>query len=300
MEFNQLESFLSIVKYNSFSKAAKKLYLTQPTISNNIKNLEKELQTTLLDRTSKTITLTESGKAFYDYALELVNLRDKAKFNIIGNLDRIEGNIEIPASSIPEQYILPYIIKDFTSLYPLVTFDINRKNSKDIIDDIISGKESFGIVGAKLPSRMLSYVDFYDDEIIFAASSNDRYPLAKDGILEIDDILSESFLFRKEGSGTRFFIEKCLGHKNISLGDLDIVSLLDSNETIKKMIELDLGVSFISEASIQNEIKLGLIKPFNIKDLDLKRNIYFVYSRHRTLPPAMEAFKDFLTNWKGM
>ena len=296
MEFNQLESFLSVVRYNSFSKAAKELYLTQPTISNNIKNLEKELETTLLDRTSKTITLTEPGKAFYNYALELVNLRDKAKFNIIGSLDKIEGNIELPASSIPEQYILPYIIKDFISLYPKVTFDISRRNSKDIIDDIIGGKESFGIVGAKLPSRMLNYVDFYNDEIILATSNN-NYPLVQNGVLEIDDILAGKFLFRKESSGTRLFIEKCLGDKNISLGDLDIVSLLDSNETIKKMIELELGISFISKVSIQNEIKLGLIKSFNIKGLDLNRKIYFVYSKHRTLPPAVEAFRDFLTSW---
>ena len=103
MEFNQLESFLKVVKHKSFSKAAKELYLTQPTISNNIQNLEKELKTTLLDRKSRTICLTDSGKIFYKYAVELINIRDQAKINIIDHSNKMEGIIEINASSIPEQ-----------------------------------------------------------------------------------------------------------------------------------------------------------------------------------------------------
>ena len=128
MEFNQIETFLSVVKHKSFSKAAKELFLTQPTVSNNIQNLEKELDTTLLDRKSKTITLTDSGKSFYKYAVELINTRDKAKYDLIRKSSKIEGEMEISASSIPEQYVLPYIIKDFTEKYPKVTFAVTHKN----------------------------------------------------------------------------------------------------------------------------------------------------------------------------
>ena len=149
MEFNQLESFISVVKHKSFSKAARELFLTQPSISNNIQNLEKELGAVLLDRKGKTIALTDSGKIFYRYALELINTREQAIHSIKDHLNKIEGKIELKASSIPEQYILPYIIKDFTKIYPKVTFSIIHKNSMDIIDDILIGKESFGIVGIK-------------------------------------------------------------------------------------------------------------------------------------------------------
>ena len=289
-----------MVKHRSFSKAAKEIYITQPTISNNIRNLEKELQTTLLDRTSKTITLTEAGKIFYGYALELINIRDKAKFDIMDHSEGIEGEIGISASSIPEQYVLPHIIKDFIGRYPRISFAITQKNSKDIIDDIMYGKENFGIVGAKLSSRTLEYIDFYEDELVLAVPNNDRYPMAADEALDLDFILSERFLFRKENSGTRLFIEKCLSDKDISIDDLNIVSLLDSNEMIKKMIELDLGISFVSKVSIQNEIELGLIKPLRIEGLTLRRQFYFVYSKHRTLHPIVETFKDFLIEWRGM
>ncbi len=300
MEFNQIETFLCVVKHKSFSKAAKELFLTQPTVSNNIQNLEKELKTTLLDRKSKTITLTDSGESFYKYAVELINTRDKAKYDLIRRSGKIEGEIEISASSIPEQYILPYIIKEFTDKHPNVSFNVIHKNSKDVVEDIIKGKNNFGIVGAKYPSDVLDYIDFYQDELILAVTDNKNYPWPVDEKLDFKILLSQKLILRKEGSGTRFLIDECLSKKGIDTSNLNIVSLIDSNEMIKKMIELDLGISLISKIAVKNEIDLGLIKTYELKDLDLKRNFYFVYHKNRTLSPVVEAFRKFLANWKGI
>ena len=299
MEFNQLESFISVVKNNSFSYAAKELYTTQPTVSNNIKNLEKELNTTLLDRTSKTISLTDSGKLFYKYAVELINIRDKAKFTISEHSGMVEGEIVICASSIPEEYVLPYIIKGFSKVYPKVSFSVTHKNSKDVIDDIIEGKLNFGIVGAQYNSELLEYIDFYEDELILCVPNIDKYSCSNYEYLDINNLYSEKFIFRKSGSGTRKLIEQKLLEKGIELDDLNIVSYVDSNEMIKKMIELNLGVSFISQIAVKNEVDLGLVKSLNIKDLDLKRNFYFVHSKKRTLSPLVEAFKNYIINYKN-
>lgn len=300
MEFNQLESFLSVVKHRSFSKAAKELYLTQPTVSNNIQGLEKELNTTLLDRKSKTITLTDSGKIFYNYALELINIREQALHNISNHSNNIEGVIEITVSSIPEQFILPYIIKDFTKIHPKISFSVSTKNSKEIADDILEGRNSYGIVGTKFSSQVLKYISFYEDELVLATPNNNHYPMPIDTTLDLDILFKENFVLRTEGSGTRLFLEKCLNNIDISIDDLNAVALIDSNEMIKKMIELGLGVSFVSKISIKNEIALGLIKSFRIKNLDLKRNFYFIYSKNRTLSPIIETFKDFIGEWKGL
>ena len=300
MEFNQIETFLSVVKHKNFSKAGKELFLTQPTVSNNIQSLEKELNTTLLDRKSKTITLTDSGESFYKYAVELINTRDKAKYALVKKSEKIEGEIEISASSIPEQYILPYIIKDFTEKYPKVTFRITHKNSKDVVEDILKGKSNFGIVGAKYSSELLEYIDFYQDELVLAVSSMESYPQSSDRSLDIDVLFSKNLIFRKRGSGTRLLIKKCLSGKDIELDDLNIKYLIDSNEMIKKMIELNLGISLISKIAIKNEADLGLIKYYKIKDLDFKRNFYFVYHKHRTLSPVVESFKNFLKDWPGI
>lgn len=300
MEFNQIETFLSVVKHKSFSKAAKELFLTQPTVSNNIQNLEKELDTTLLDRKSKTITLTDSGKSFYKYAVELINTRDKAKYDLIRKSSKIEGEIEISASSIPEQYILPYIIKEFSTKYPKVCFNVIHKNSKDVVEDILKGKNNFGIVGAKYPSEVLEYIDFYQDELVLAVANKESYPWPTKEEIECKVLLNQKLILRKEGSGTRFLIDESLSGKGIDSNNLNIVSLIDSNEMIKKMIELNLGISLISKIAVKNEIDLGLIKTYKIKDLELKRNFYFVYHKNRTLSPVVEAFKEFLTDWQGI
>ncbi len=300
MEFTQLESFISVVKHNNFSYAAKELYTTQPTISNNIKNLEKELNTVLMDRTSKTITLTDAGKMFYKYAVELINIRDKAKFTISEHSGKVEGKIEICASSIPEEYILPYIIKDFLKIYPKVSFSVTHKDSKNVIDDIIEGKLNFGIVGAKYYSDLLEYIDFYEDELILCVPNNNNYPYPDNEYLNMNTLLSEKFIFRKEGSGTRKFIEQSLFDKGITLDDLNIISYIDSNQMIKKMIELELGVSFISKVAVKNEVDLKLVKTLKVNDLNLKRNFYFVHSKNRTLSPLVEAFKDFLIHWNNI
>lgn len=298
MEFNQLESFINVVKHNSFSSAAKELYTSQPTVSNNIKNLEKELNTTLLDRSSKSITLTDSGKIFYKYAVELINIRDKAKFTISEYSGKVEGEIEICASSIPEEYILPYIIKSFLKLYPKVSFSVTHKNSKDVIDDILAGKLNFGIVGAKYCSENLEYIDFCEDELILCVPNSDKYPWSNNDYIDIKNLYSEKFIFRKSGSGTRKLIEQRLSEKAIKLDDLNIISYIDSNEMIKKMVELGLGVSFISKIAVKNEIDLKLVKALKVNGLNLKRSFYFVYSKNRTLSPLIEAFKNFIIDWK--
>lgn len=300
MEFNQLESFLSVVKHKSFSKAAKELYLTQPTISNNIQNLETELSTTLLDRKSKIITLTDSGHVLYRYAVDIINMRDQAKWTIKDENHPIEGTIEIKSSSIPEEYILPYIIRDFTKLYPLVSFSVSNNSSTNILDDIIEGRESFGIVGAKYSSRMLEYIDFYEDELILAVPNTSTYDHFNGQAIDLDMLFSEKFIFRKEGSGTRLLIQESLNKNNISLEDLNIVALIDSDKMIKNMIQLELGVSFISKISIKNEVELGLIKALKIEDLDLKRNFYFVYNKNRTLSPLVHMFRQFIETWPGI
>jgi len=300
LEFNQIETFLSVVKHKSFSKAAKELFLTQPTVSNNIQNLEKELDTTLLDRKSKTITLTDSGKSFYKYAVELINTRDKAKYDLMRKSGKVEGEIEVSASSIPEQYILPYLIKEFTDIHPKVSFNVIHKNSKEVVEDILKGKNNFGIVGAKYPSEVLEYIDFYQDELVLAVANNDNYPWPINEETECKVLLHQKIILRKEGSGTRLLIDQSLSNKGIDSSNLNIVSLIDSNEMIKKMIELDLGISLISKIAVKNEIDLGLIKTYHIKDLELKRNFYFVYHKNRTLSPVVEAFKKFLTEWQGI
>ncbi|HCX65590.1 MAG TPA: LysR family transcriptional regulator, partial [Eubacteriaceae bacterium] len=300
LEFNQLETFIQVVKHKSFSKAAKDLYLTQPTISNNIQNLEKQLGATLLDRSSKNISLTEAGKLLFAYAEELVNIRDQAQCAVSEYCDQMEGTIHINASSIPEQYVLPYIIQDFLVDHPKIRFSVTHKNTKELIDDILDGKESYGIVGAKHCCPTLEYIRFFEDELVVVVPCTQKYSAPNYTEIDLEMILSEPFILRKEDSGTRQIISERLLERKIKINELNIVSTIDSNEMIKKMIELGLGVSILSKMAVEKECALKQLKRYRIKNLSFKRPFYFVYHKNRTLSPKVDTFKNFLMHWPGI
>lgn len=294
MEFNQLESFINVVNLKSFSKAAENLYLTQPTVSNNVQSLEKELGTVLINRNNKKISVTEEGELLYSYAVNMLNLRDKAACEVGKYKGRICGNLELSSSTIPQQYILPGYLKDFSRKYPNMTFTINQGDSKKVVDDVLKGYTNYGITGAVYESKQLEYLPFYEDRIVLAVANSDRFSLEDYGEIDVEVLKNEKLIMREEGSGTRKILEKALADADINLSIMDIVSSVESNVTIKKMVELDMGITFMSEIAIKNEISLKLIKPLLVKGLDIRRQFYFVYSKNRYLSPLAEKFKEFL------
>jgi DNA-binding transcriptional LysR family regulator len=136
MDFKQLESFITIAKYNSFSKAARELYLTQPTLSSHIQNLESELGILLFDRKGKTIELTDAGKTFKNHAVEIIKKRDSAVFTINDIIGKFDGLLELPSSSVPEEFVVPEVIAGFSAKFPGIRFKIYHLDSQDVLESI--------------------------------------------------------------------------------------------------------------------------------------------------------------------
>ena len=134
MDFKQLEAFVYVVKLKSFSKAAQRIYLTQPTISAHINSLEKELDTKLIERGTKYVYPTKPGSILYQYAVKMLNLRDDACCSVKNYNKELKGSLTICASTVPSQYILPKIISAFREEYPNVTFNIQRQDSEQVVE----------------------------------------------------------------------------------------------------------------------------------------------------------------------
>lgn len=294
MEFKQIESFVAVAQKKSFSNAADTLFMSQPAITSNIQKLERELGIKLIDRKTKNITLTEGGNIFYRYAVEMINLSAQAEYSLSEYNNDIKGTIEIYASTMPEQYLLPYIVKAFNDVYPLVLFSIRHKDSKEVVDEILLGKINFGFVGAKYPSKALQYIDFYDDNLVLITSPQNNY--TSDSIT-IKDLLGEKILIREEGSGTRHLIENALKKKKLDLSMFQSQIICDSLEAIKKMVALNLGISFVSDIAVKSEVASGCLNKYEIKDLDLNRHFSMVFSNNRYFSPVEEKLKDFVRTW---
>ncbi|TAH63939.1 MAG: LysR family transcriptional regulator [Gottschalkiaceae bacterium] len=294
MDFRQLETFIEVVNRKSFSKAAQKLYLTQPTITSHIQNLENELGTILLNRSGKNVTPTEAGSLLYRHALNIVNMRNMAQFDLGVYKGKVQGHLDISSSSIPKHYVLPYLLKKFTSKYPDVTFSLTDYDSEKVVEGIIDGITDFGIIGAKFNSPQLEYIDLIEDRLVAIVPNNKDYPWKEYEELPIDFLLNKKIILRESGSGTRILLQKKLLEKDLDLDSLNIVAYIEDIEAIKKFVELGVGISFISERAIKKEVSMGLLKPYYIKELDLKRKFYFVYHKKRQLSPLSQTFRDFV------
>ena len=133
-----METFVGVCKFKSFSKAADKLYITQPTVTSHIQNLEKELGTVLINRCGKNMSLTQAGSMLFKYAVDIIYTCEMAKFDLNSYRGKINGHLDISSSSVPRQYILPRILNEFISIYPDVTFSLKDKDSKQVVKNILN------------------------------------------------------------------------------------------------------------------------------------------------------------------
>ncbi len=292
MDFRQLETFVAIAKFKSFSKAADSLFLTQPTISNHIQNLENQLGTILINRTNKKVTLTKAGEILFDHAMDILNKRELALFNLEQFKGKIEGTLEIATSTTPEQYILPQLLNSFHEIYPDVKYHLIHFDSLQVVDAIVNGEIDFGIVGAKEDKKQLNYINLMGDRLVLIAPYTGPY---KDmDSISIDCLQKNKMILREEGSGTRKIFEHALNQQNIPIENFNVIAYIENTETIKQCVRLGLGLSIVSELSIVDEVNFKMLKKIEIEGLDLHRNFFFTYHRHRTLSPLAETFKNYV------
>jgi Transcriptional regulator len=294
MDFRQLITYVQVINLKSFSKASEKLYMTQPTVTNQIQKLEEELGVTLLNRNCREITPTEPGISFYSYAAEMINLKEAAIYQLNSYKGKIEGIVEICTSSIPAQYILPCIIKDFKALYPHVCFKIQQTDSKNVCEKIKEGYSNFGVAGFDFKCKNIECTKLMGDNLVLALPKSYEDRFSHYDNISLEELLTIPIILREEGSGSRYMVEEELLKQGISIDQLNISAAVNNNNTIKRLINLNFGGSFMSYLAVKGDISRGEIIPVNIAGMDLKRNFYFVCHKKRFLSPLSNAFKEFV------
>lgn len=290
MDFKQLEAFIKTVELSSFSKAAEALYLSQPSISNYVGSLEKELETKLLFRTTKDVKPTNNGKVFYEYAKNILSLKEKAVFSVMNRANSYRGEIEIHASSVPAQYILPEVIVGFNKAYPNISFHIIMSDTFSVIGNVLSQNCELGVVGAKVDNGKCDYQFIVSESIILIAPPNSH--ISEKNLPE--SIYSENFITREDGSATRYHAEEFMKKLSVKPEKLNIVARLSNTQSIIHAVSKGLGVSIVSEIAAREYIKNNLVKVIAPKDAVLKRDFYFVYRRDAILSPQHNMFMKFV------
>ena len=208
---------MKVVETGSFSKAAKELYLTQPTVSAHISALEKELKVRLFIRNTKEVTMSEAGQDLYKYARQMFELECQIAehFNIRGR-DSANHCITIAASTIPAQYLLPDVLMVFKRRYPEEQFKLVETDSSEVVSQIVDGMADVGFTGTVLEKKYCRYIPFYKDKLVIITPNTDRYQtLRKEGGGGISWLEEEHVILREEGSGTRKEAQKQLRRAGI-------------------------------------------------------------------------------------
>jgi len=294
MDFKQIEAFVYVLRHKSFSKAADAIYLTQPTISSHISSLEKELGIKLIDRSGKDIAPTDAGKLFYEYAVNLMNTRDNAIFSLSSYNSTVKGKIEIAASTVPSQILLPEYMKSFRDKYKDISFSILQMDSDEVVEAILEKKYEIGVVGANYSNSKLSCSKLINDKLVLVAPNNGKFAEIKGTSLPFSTIAKEGFIIRETGSGTRHEFERIIEESGFAKDAINIIAQMNSTEAIKQSVCIGLGVSIMSSLSVQDYVRCGLLKAFDIEGLDLSRAFYLIYLKNRPLAPLTLMFLKFL------
>lgn len=289
MHFKQLEAFVNVIKFKSFSKAAEEIYLSQPTISAHISALESELGTKLIIRSTKEVYASKAGQIFYEYASEMLKMRDKSIVSVKSCATDIRGTLSIAASTVPSQYLLPELLPKLAHDYPNLFFALKQYDSRLVATHIINMDAEIGIVGTLMAKNKCVFDAFADDRLVLITPPTEKYR-AMNGVFNVDKLTREPFLMREYGSGTRKETEEALTSMGVDVKALHIIAQMDSTESIKQAVSKGLGVSIISKIAAVDYARFGMLQIFDLPGEYLNRKFYFVYHKDRQLSPAAEAF----------
>ena len=291
MNLKQLEAFVQVAEGGSFSKAARELYLTQPTISAHISSLEKELNVRLFVRNTKEVSLSDNGKDLYKYAKQMVDLQGKIEEHFGMRKDSGKHCITIAASTIPAQYLLPKVLMRFNEKYPEEQFKIKETDSAQVVTQIVDCMADVGFTGTVLEKKHCKYIPFYKDELVIIAPNMEKYRrIQEECPNDISWLEREHVIMREEGSGTRKEAEKQLRSAGVNMADMEIIASIENQETIKKSVRQGMGVSILSRLAATDEAKAGQMLIFPIPGADEGRDINVVYNRNYQLSRSAERF----------
>lgn len=292
MDFRQIEAYVNVIKQKSFSKAAHISNVKQPTISAHVNALEKEMGVKLIDRTHREARPTPEGQLFYDYAVNMINLRETALYSVKGFQNNIQGLIRIHSSSFPAEYILPGLIRNFVRLYPHVKFQIEQYDSRQVLKNMMENKAEIGFTGAK-GSYELSYIPLFEDELVVIAPGDHVYQDLPKDFVRASEIAAYPLIFREQGSGTRKLTESVLMQDGVKPEDLNIAVTVNNNAMVKRFVKYGMGIAVVSRCAIEEEDE-RMFRILSIDNPGIRRKFYLTSNKKITGTPAVNLFKSFV------
>jgi len=292
----QLEVLMALVEAGSFTRAAAKLSLSQPSLTKQIQNLEEAVGSRLVNRGATGISLTPEGQIIYDYAKRIIRLREDAKERVVRHKAQESGHIYVAASTIPATYILPSLLSRLKHTHNGIQVHMQMHDSEETLQIILNDQAEMGFIGKEPINKKLVVQRLWKDSLVLAVPAS--HPLSNRRAVKVEELREIPFIIREKGSATRDIIEECLQKQlRTSLSCFNVVCEMGSSEAVKEAILAGLGVSILSTFAIKREISQGLLTLVNVSNLKLERNFYLIHKKQFLLMMYHRYFLDFVKGY---
>jgi DNA-binding transcriptional LysR family regulator len=284
MDFDQLHTFLEIVRLKSFSKAAQTCYRTQPAISAQVRQLEQELRADLFERFGSRISLTTAGRIFTDYAEQMLELKRRAGDAIAELEINPRGELVIAANEATCIYVLPNVFSQFKKQFPAVQLQVDRSYASRIVEAVMENSADFGLTQLPVEEKRLQVVGVHHDEIRLIVPA--CHPLAERKSVTPEDFLEDPLLLPKQGK-TRARLNEWL---ELVSDQIHVSMELDSTETMKRFVMAGLGVTFLAVSNCREEIAAGRLRALPMAPEPMIRRFGLIYRKDKALSKAALGF----------
>ena len=271
--YDALKTFVTLVEIKNFTKTAAILNMSQPNVSLHIKNLEKEFQTTLIERSPKFLKITTTGNLLYDRAKQIITIYEQTKQEILEHHHLIKGELKIGTSFTIGEYILPSILIELQTDFPELEIHVVIGNTEEIVELVKLLDVDIGLIEGQTNEKDLSVHPFMKDELYIVASPT--HPLSQKENVTIADLQNQIWVTREVGSGTREYFNHVTSANGLKLKSLLTIS---SNQGIKETLMNGYGLSLLSQSVIKRDVQHRNLSIIPFKDHSFSRTLSYVYS----------------------
>jgi DNA-binding transcriptional LysR family regulator len=290
---NHLALFHAVAEEGGFGLGAKRLRISQPAVSLQVRELESVLGVRLFDRLGRKIRLTEAGEVLLSYTRRIAHLEQEAEAALADLAGLKSGRLSIGASTTIGAYLLPQLLSKFRESYAEVSLHLEIANTEQIQQRLLDGTLDVGLTEGLADEAQLIVEVFREDDLVAIVAPN--HPLARKRKVTAEAFLLNRLILREPGSGTREVIEHALARKGLHA---QAGYCLGHTEAIKGAVHAGLGVAFVSALAVAGDVKLGRLAIIKLSDLAIHRPLHLLRLQGRTISPSLEAFLALLKKVK--
>lgn len=290
MADRRLQVFYAVGKHLSFTRAADQLFMTQPAVTFQVKQLEEHFNTRLFERRQGRVALTPAGRLVMDYAERILGLSEEMEARVGELTGGMSGRLMLGASTTIAEFILPQILGEFKAVHPQVQTHLTVGNSEFIESRVADHALDLGLIESPPHLATLKSESCCDDELMLICGPEHR--LARHRSVNAEQVAAEPYVSREAGSGTREFADEYFRRHGIPPEDLDVVMELGSPEAIKGVVQSGTAVAIMSRATVRKELQLGLLVAIPLQPR-LHRTLSIVHPKQRFRSRLLSTFIEF-------